>query len=114
MCTLRRSVLLGAGLLIGAVLAMGRGRPGRGFTLSSAADRALREFVEGTREVSWRVSLSWPDQLRAVKGYQVLLECLRSVRSNQPFVPALSRQAARLRKLGVLVKDRDLARRYDV
>jgi len=54
------------------------------------------------RETAWRVSWSYPDQLRSLKGHQVLIDTTRNVRSNGCFHPALKEQKSHLEELGIL------------
>lgn len=60
-----------------------------------------------SKETVWRIAWSYPDQLRTLKGYQVVLEAFRAVRTNRGFIVAASEQTRRLEELGVL--DGDLA-----
>lgn len=60
-----------------------------------------------TREVAWRVAWSYPDQLRALKGHQVLIETARQVRSNGNYAAALALQKQRLEALGFREEERD-------
>jgi hypothetical protein len=53
------------------------------------------------KESVWRFAWSYPDQLRVLKGQQVLIECTRMARTNGNFGMALIKQAARLDKLGI-------------
>lgn len=60
-----------------------------------------------TKETAWRLGWSYADQLRALKGYQVLIETARSVQSNGCFRSALLQQKARLADLGIGRSGRD-------
>ena len=77
----------------------GGGPPASGLSLANLGETLLRETVEGARRTSWRVSASYTDQLRALQGYQALLDSLRAVQGGQPFVPVLKQQEARLAAL---------------
>jgi hypothetical protein len=54
-----------------------------------------------TKETAWRVSWSYHDELRTLKGSQVLLESARTVRTNGIFVDALRSQEKKLADLGI-------------
>jgi hypothetical protein len=54
-----------------------------------------------TKETAWRVAWSYPDQLRALKGRQVLLETTRVARTNGCFHEALRLEQSRLAALGI-------------
>jgi hypothetical protein len=70
-------------------------------------ETVARNVADGTREASWRLGASYPDQLRALKGSQVMIESFRAVQSGQPFVSTLDRQKARLIELGLLHEEED-------
>jgi len=61
------------------------------------------------RHLMWRLTWSYPDELRFLQGDQALLESIRSVQSGQPFKVALGNQEARLNEVGIksLKKDED-------
>ena len=46
-----------------------------------------------TKETLWKVALSYPDELRALKGCDVLITGVRAIKTNSPFLPVLSREA---------------------
>ena len=50
---------------------------------------------------AWRVAWSYPDQLRALRGHQVLLEATRLARTNGCFHEALRLERNRLDALGI-------------
>lgn len=58
-----------------------------------------------TKETAWRVAWSYPDQLRTLKGNQVLVDTARLVRSNGCFKPALQDQERKLGELGILGRE---------
>jgi hypothetical protein len=64
-------------------------------------DAVLNGTVERTREARWRLFSSYPDQLRSLKGYQVLLGSFRNVEQGQPFNEVRLRQQADLAALGL-------------
>jgi hypothetical protein len=70
-------------------------------------------LVMGVREARWRLSQSYPDELRALRGHQVLLETFRHVRGGQPFAMAISEQEARLATLQLVRTNDDSGRRWD-
>lgn len=69
------------------------------------AEQFVKDSWDKTRmkvnETAWRVAWSYPDQLRKLKGDQVLLETARLVRSNGCFNEALRLQQTRLDALGI-------------
>jgi hypothetical protein len=70
-------------------------------SLGQIGDDLLREIVLRSRETQWRLSLSYPDQLRSLKGFQVLIDSGRQVCSGQPFLGALEHQQTLLAKIGL-------------
>ena len=48
-------------------------------------DHILEDIVASAQQTRWRLALSYPDQLRALKGFQVLLEGFRQVQAGKPF-----------------------------
>lgn len=64
------------------------------------AKETLDKAKEKSSETLWRVAWSYPDQLRALKGNQVLLETLRLARTNGCYGLAIRRQEKRLGELG--------------
>lgn len=64
-------------------------------------DEILGEIVTGTREARWRLTQSYPDELRMLKGSQVLIEGLRWFEAGQPFTNVASGQNQRLASLGL-------------
>lgn len=66
-----------------------------------SAKGVIGSTIWKSRETAWRVAWSYPDQLRQLKGNQILLECARLVRTNGSFDAALRRQDEELQKLGI-------------
>ena len=54
-----------------------------------------------TTETVWKLSWSYSDELRALKGEQVLLDAMRQARTNGFFVDALRMQETKLAALGM-------------
>lgn len=54
-----------------------------------------------TKETAWRVAWSYPDQLRRLKGDQVLIEAARRARTNGCFRAAIEDQARQFETLGI-------------
>jgi hypothetical protein len=96
-----------------ALSTAGGGSMGSGLTLANLPETLIRETIAGARRTSWRLSASYADQLRALAGYQVLLDSVRAVQAGQPFLPALSRQQARLAALELHPEKEDSGRRFD-
>ena len=61
------------------------------------------------QEFLWQVAWSYPDQLRSLKGYQVLLESTRMVQTNEDFNAARKFQTNQLAQLGINVSGDDEA-----
>jgi hypothetical protein len=76
-------------------------------SFGDVVETVVQNVADGTKEASWRFGFSYPDQLRALKGYQALLESVRAVQSGQPFLTAFDRQAARLTDLGLVCEKED-------
>ncbi len=55
----------------------------------------------------WRYWWSYPDELRALKGYEVLLTTARSAPTNHSFQIAMDEQTGKLERLGILALNRD-------
>ena len=49
----------------------------------------------------WKISFSYPDELRALKGCGVLIDSIRAIKTNAPFGPVLGRQELGLDALGL-------------
>ena len=60
----------------------------------------LVKTVEASKEATWRVAWSFPDQLRMLKGSQAQIETMRIARSNMSFRVTLKTLASRLKELG--------------
>jgi hypothetical protein len=96
------------------VLSLGSGgSAGTGPLPVQIGERLLRGMVTTTKEAQWRLSQSYPDQLKALKGYQVLLQTFRQVEAGQSFVEALRRQQKALDDLGLKPPDNDSFRLFD-
>ncbi|TAL04738.1 MAG: hypothetical protein EPO07_04795 [Verrucomicrobia bacterium] len=54
------------------------------------------------RETAWRLSWSYVDELRALKGHQVLLDSFRRARTNDCYHPAILEEKARLTAMGIV------------
>lgn len=83
----------------------GGGGSGLVDSVTDFAKETWQQTKEKSREVTWRVAWSYPDQLRMLKGKQVLIETLRFVRTNQNFGSALTRQQQRLAAVGFTADD---------
>ncbi len=70
------------------------------------ARTAIRIFM-------WRYWWSYPDELRAERGYEVLLATPRFAETNHSFQIALQDQETRLRVLGISELDNDLSDFFD-
>jgi hypothetical protein len=64
-------------------------------------DHILEDIVASAQQTRWRLALSYPDQLRALKGFQVLLEGFRQVDAGKPFEETFARQREALAALGL-------------
>ena len=62
----------------------------------------MEKTAEASKEATWRVAWSYPDQLRMLKGSQVQIETARMAHSNGCFSAALALQRSRLGKLGFI------------
>jgi hypothetical protein len=91
------------------VLSLGPPAVASGFSIGQAGDN----LVQDLRAARWRIAQSYPDQLRALKGDQVLLETLRAVRAGQPFATEFAAQEARLATLGLQSTNNDFNRDFD-
>ena len=91
----------------------GSGPAGSGLTLGDMGDMLWRETVLGAKRTSWCWCTSYPDQLRALQGYQALLDGFRSVQAGQPFSLALSHQQTRLAALELHSEKEDSGRGFD-
>jgi hypothetical protein len=79
-------------------------------SFGDVVETVVHNVADGTQEASWRFGSSYPDQLRALKGCQVLLESVRAVQSGQPFLMVFEREAARLADLGLAREKEDSER----
>jgi hypothetical protein len=78
------------------------GYTGSGFSSSSPGEAIAREVAVGAKQVLWRLFFAYPDQLRALKGYQALLDSFRLLESGQPFNTAKAQLQIRFAQLGQL------------
>jgi hypothetical protein len=70
--------------------------------------QAANEAVLKTKESVWRFAWSDPDELKMLRGQQVILNAIRLARTNQAFATALRQQETGLAALGVRApKDSD-------
>jgi hypothetical protein len=67
----------------------------------------------GAKQFQWRFFFSYPDQLRALKGYQALLDGFRAVEFGQSFNEAKTHQQTRLAELGLQSADDEIGRLMD-
>jgi len=65
----------------------------------------LREIFVASRQIQWRLSWSYADQVKALEGDQVLIEAMRQAASEHKFLPALRRQEERLKAFEILGSD---------
>lgn len=78
-------------------------------------EKAMAVTASKSRETFWRLALSYPDQLRAMKGQQALIESLRMVRKGDPYTLALDTQDKKLIAAGIeRVKDDEAGVRLDM
>jgi hypothetical protein len=75
--------------------------------LSGWAEQLANSAILKTKESMWRFAWSDPDELKMLRGQQVILGALRRARTNEPFVSALREQETGLAALGVHAKDSD-------
>jgi hypothetical protein len=64
-------------------------------------EKALAATTAKSRETLWRMAFSYPDQLRAMKGQQALIESVRMVQQGEPFEKALESQTKKLLAVGI-------------
>lgn len=74
--------------------------------------RAGDESLARTKEAQWRLTWSLEDELRSLRGLQVLIDAMRLARTNRAFAAALAEQRIKLADLGFQLKPSDL--RFDV
>jgi hypothetical protein len=91
---------------------MGGSGPNRGRTFFSgdwlgAMQGAWEQTRMSAKQTMWRFSWSYPDEMRALRGYQVLLESLRTAQSTYAYKPAIGAQKQRLKELGILKGEPD-------
>jgi len=90
----------------------GGGSSGTGSAFGIVGDQLLGGTAAEARRIEWSICDSYTDQLRMLRGYQILLESYRAVHAGEPFVPAVSRQDARLIALWPPAKKQDPDREY--
>ena len=64
------------------------------------AEDWVAEASKGSKELAWRIWWSYPDEVRTLKGYQVLLDNTRSTQTNYAFRETLFKQRSDLAALG--------------
>jgi hypothetical protein len=80
-----------------------RAAPRSGYWMDDALDMAKRagyESLARTKEAQWRLTWSLEDELRSLKGWQVLIDAMRLAKTTRAFAPALLQQGAGLTALG--------------
>ena len=68
---------------------------------SGWAEQAANSAVLKTKESMWRFAWSDPDELKMLRGQQIILNAFRLARTNQAFATALGEQETGLAALGV-------------
>ncbi len=66
------------------------------------------------KETAWNYAWSYPDELRSLKGLQVLLETIQQVSDGRPYFEALAEQEQRLGKLGIVARKDDDPSLFDM
>lgn len=69
--------------------------------LSGWAEQAANSAVLKTKESMWRFAWSDPDELKMLRGQQVILNTIRAAQTNQAFADSLRQQETGLAALGV-------------
>ena len=57
--------------------------------------------LEKTKEAAWTYAWSYPDELRSLKGHEVLLDSVRLLKSGHPYFETLQQEVEGLTKLGI-------------
>jgi hypothetical protein len=70
-------------------------------TPSGWFEQAASSAVLKTKESMWRFAWSDPDELRMLRGQQIILETFRTVRTNRAFAAVLQNETNRLSALGL-------------
>lgn len=70
-------------------------------------DQAANMAVLKTKESVWRFAWSDPDELKMLRGQQIILDAIRLARTGQPFEAALHQQETGLATLGLRVQSSD-------
>lgn len=73
-------------------------------------DQAANMAVLKTKESVWRFAWSDPDELKMLRGQQIILDAIRLARTGQPFQTALRQQETGLAALGIRVQSGDFER----
>jgi hypothetical protein len=68
---------------------------------SNLLERAGNFALFKTRETAWNYAWGYPDELRALKGFQVLIEGLRSVDTGTPYFEITNHTEQQFAKLGI-------------
>ena len=76
-------------------------------TSSNWYEKALKLTVAKSRETVWRLALSYPDQLRAMKGEQAIIESVRMLKAGESFADVLRAQKSRLESVGIVRTNQD-------
>jgi hypothetical protein len=76
-------------------------------TPSDWLNRAANSALLKTKESMWRFAWSDPDELRMLRGEQIILETLRVARTNFAFAPLLRDEETRLAALGLSDRKND-------
>jgi len=69
--------------------------------LADRSQAAWRGTKLKTKETLWKVSLSYSDELRALKGQQATVEAVRQIQTNNFFHDALQEQKEKFKALGL-------------
>lgn len=69
--------------------------------------QVMEKTADASKEAAWRVAWSYPDQLRFLKGSQVLIESLRTAQTNKNFGAIISTARQRLNSLGLVADQPD-------
>lgn len=64
-------------------------------------DQAAEATVLKTKETVWNYGWSYPDQLKALQGHQILIEAARQFKNGEPFKASLQNADRKLNDLGL-------------
>lgn len=70
-------------------------------------EQAAELTVLKTKETVWQYAWSYPDQLKALKGHQVVIEAARQLRNGRPSKVILQTEEKRLKELGIMARTAD-------